>query len=526
MSRSRISAALAGAVALGTLAGVPFAGSAAADPTFTPDGTDIVGVGSDTTEFALGYLADGATVNSVDVPGYNAGRTSGRLVSYNATGTTPITLRSTSSGTVPRPNGSGQGKAALFNPSNPDVNFARSSSTLSDAEKGAALYQVPFAVDGLKMAVSSSSTHAPGTLTPAQVVSIYDGTLTNWSQVGGTAGTIKPLIPQTGSGTRSFFIAQLKAANNGVDVALAGSVTETQEHSDTDIKSNPDAIAPFSTGRAKTASTISLLSGFSAQRALYNVVRQPDLTQPWFASIFGENGFICSTAARPLIENAGFEQLGRAADGGVCGQPTQSTVSNFTTNNRVIQGTATTITSSVSAQTVRLTANVRGTTNNAAGTGSVQFFEGASAVGGAQGLAGGTALLNVSAKPGSHTYRAVYTPDAPEFGASSSGNTTANVAAPAVVKKASKTSLTMPSKFRRTVRPKAVVKVVTAGVAAKGYVTIKKGTRQIAKKALVSGKAAFTLPRFAKGRYKITATYLGNTTTLGSKVSKFVTVTR
>ena len=523
MARSSISAALAGAVALGTFAAVPFAGSAAADPAFTPDGTDIIGVGSDTSEFALTYLADGATVNGVAVPGYNAGHTSGRLVSYNATGSTPVMIRSTSSGTVARPNGSTQGKAALYSPSNPDVNFARSSSTLSDPEKAAALYQVPFAVDGLRMAVSSSSTHAPSTLTPAQVVSIYNGTVTNWSEIGGSSGTIKPLIPQTGSGTRSFFVAQLKAANGGVDVALAGSVTETQEHSDTDIGSNADAIAPFSTGRAKTTSAIALLGGFSAQRALYNVVRQADLGQPWFTSLFGENGFVCSTAARPLIENAGFDQLGRAADGGVCGQPTQSATSNFTTNARVIQGTTTTITSSVSALAVRLTANVRGTTNNAGGTGAVQFFEGATKVSGAQSLAGGTALLSFSAAPGAHTYRAVYTPDAPEFGASSSGNTTANVVA---AKKASKTSLSMPSKFRRTVRSKATVSVVTGGVAAKGYVTIKKGTTQIAKKALVSGKAAFTLPRFAKGRYKITATYLGSSTTLGSKVAKFVTVTR
>lgn len=520
MSRSKISAALAGAVALGALAAAPFAGSAAADPSFAPDATDIVGVGSDTTEFALGYLADGATVNGAFVPGYNQGRTSGRLVSWNATGSPSVTLRSTSAGTVARPNGSTAGKATLFNPSNPDVNFARSSSTLSDPEKGAGLFQVPFAVDGLKMAVSSSATHAPATLTAAQVVSIYHGDVTNWSQVGGSTGVIKPLIPQTGSGTRSFFVAQLKAANGGVDVALAGTVTETQEHSDADIKSNPDAIAPFSTGRAKTTPTIGLLGGFSAQRALYNVVRQADLTQPWFATIFGENGFVCSTAARPLIENAGFDQLGRAADGGVCGQPTQSTVSNFTTNARVIQGTATTITSSVSAQTVRLTARVRGTTNSAAGTGTVRFFEGGTQVGGTQSLAGGTALASFTAAPGSHTYRAVYSPDAPEFGASSSGNATA------MVKRASRTSLTMPSKFRQTIRPKATVKVITGGVAAKGYVTIKKGTRQIAKKALVSGKAVFTLPRFARGRYKVTATYLGSTTSLGSKVAKLVTVTR
>jgi ABC-type phosphate transport system substrate-binding protein len=532
MSRSRISAVLAGAVALGTLAGVPFAGSAAADPQFTPGATDIVGVGSDTSEFALTYLADGATVNGTAVPGYNAGRTTGRLSSFNATGSpSTVVLREGSAGVARSSiNGSTAGKNALYSPSNPDVNFARSSSSLSGAEVSAGLWQVPFAVDGLKLAVShNTATHAPTSITPQQMLGIYKGTFTNWSQLGGADAPIKPYTPQSGSGTRKFFEAQLASLANQATWAATDygtAVKEAQEHDPTLIQDDADAVAPFSTGRAKGLTGITLEGGFFAQRALYNVVRSGDLNASWFAPIFGENGFICSTAARPLIENAGFDQLGRAADGGVCGQPTQSATSNFTTNTRVIQGTTTSITSSVSAQTVRLTANVHGTTNNAAGTGSVQFFEGTSAVGGAQSLAGGTALLNVSATPGSHTYRAVYTPDAPEFGPSSSGNTTANVAAAAVVKKASKTSLTMPSKFRRTVRPRATVKVVTGGVAAKGYVTIKKGTRQIAKKALVSGKAVFTLPRFAKGRYKITATYLGSSTTLSSKVVKFVTVTR
>ena len=50
------------------------------------------------------------------------------------------------------------------------------------------------------------------------MVDIYKGDVTNWNQVGGTAGVIKPLIPQAGSGTRSFFVAQLKAANGGVAV--------------------------------------------------------------------------------------------------------------------------------------------------------------------------------------------------------------------------------------------------------------------------------------------------------------------
>ncbi len=42
------------------------------------------------------------------------------------------------------------------------------------------------------------------------------------------------------------------------------------------------------------------------------------------------NGYFCSAAAKPLIEQAGFKQLYPPSKGGVCGQPTQAATSNFT----------------------------------------------------------------------------------------------------------------------------------------------------------------------------------------------------
>ena len=286
MSRnSRIIAVLTGALTVAALGTLPGAGTAAAEPVFVPKAGDVVGVGSDTTQFALNYLADGHD----GVAGYNTAGTSGRLVTFDALGEglpAQITLRE---GTAPitRPNGSGAGKALLYGAgNNVAVNYARSSSALSQAEISANLQQLPFAVDGLRLAVRAAGSNAPATITPAQLVDIFDGTVTNWNQIGGVAGAIVPLVPQSGSGTRSFFLSQLKAANGGVDVTLAPSVVETQEHSDADIKSNLNAIAPFSTGRAKTAPTVKLLGGadkggFEANRALYNVVRQGDLASSW-----------------------------------------------------------------------------------------------------------------------------------------------------------------------------------------------------------------------------------------------------
>lgn len=333
MKRSKYSV-LGAALAAGVLAAT-LASPAAADP--TPQPKDIVGVGSDTSQFALNYLADGVVVGGAFTPGFNGAASGARLVSFDALvpgNTNQIVLKA---GTSPinRPNGSGSGKALLYGAgNNANVNFARSSSGPSSAENAAGLWHVPFAVDGLKLAVATNS-NAPASITGAQLVDIYKGNITNWSQIGGQNGVIVPMVPQAGSGTRSFFESQLKALNGNVAVTYGPNVVDTvQEHDDAPIAADPNAVAPFSTGRFNGTTGIELVEGagsFSAQRALYNVVRASALTQPWFAQMFGSGGFACSGGANALIAASGFAQLATPDDGGVCGVPTQSATTNFTT---------------------------------------------------------------------------------------------------------------------------------------------------------------------------------------------------
>ena len=324
MKRSRVSIILA-TVLTGVVA-VGLATPASADP--KPQARDIVGVGSDTSENAMNFLADGAVSGGTFRNGIN-GAANARLVSFDATGSSTVVLK-TGTAAVNRPNGSGPGKATLFGAgNNANVNYARSSSSLSAAEVSAGLWQVPFALDGLKPAVATTS-NAPASLTAAQVLGIYNGTYTNWSQVGGTAGVIQPKIPFAGSGTRSFFVAQLTAINGGATVTLGSNVVEVQEHDPAPLVGNPNAVAPFSTGRAAGETGIKLAGGWSAQRALYNVVRTADLTAPWFAATFGADGFICSGGAKRLVEASGFQQLAVPLDGGACGEPVQAAVTNFT----------------------------------------------------------------------------------------------------------------------------------------------------------------------------------------------------
>lgn len=492
------------AVAASTLAlGVPSASAAqeAYDPTFTPVAADLIGVGSDTTEISMHYVAEGFD----GFPGFNDGDAGFRIASFQAGGGGQLTFPQGT--TIDRPNGSGAGKSRLYGDNNvAEIDFARSSSALNTNEVNAGLQAFPFAVDGLKLAVSNAvPTNAPATISAADMVKIYDGTVTNWSELGGTPGVIKPLIPQAGSGTRSFFVAQLKTANNGVDVALAGSVTEVQEHDPAPIQGDANAVAPFSTGRAKAAgSAIKLTEGFAANRALYNVVRGTDLSRADIQAVFGPDGFICSDAAAPLIEGSGFLQLAREANQGACGVATQAATSNFKTNE-VAETTTDLAATSPSAGKVTLTATVGSTSGVPSGT--VTFTEGEDVVAEDVAIVAGQAKVTLSAvEAGSHTYTATLNPG--EGFLASSDDATVVVSDEVVIKAKAK-----PVKKGKN----AKVKVTIAG--AEGEVSLLKGTKEIDSSMLKSGKATLVAKKVKKTT-KYTVAFGDQTTKVTVKVKK------
>lgn len=439
MIRQRVSFAVAGAIVATTALTAGLASPASAadtpyDPAFVPGSGDLVGVGSDTIEIALDYLTKG---HSGDLGFNNTPANTFDVASWAAAGTpATISLRE-GHAAITRPNGSSSGKALLYGPgNNTDVNFARSSSSLNTAEKEGELRQFPFAVDGLKLAVDATATNAPATITPAQLVQIYSGAVTNWSQIGGTSGVIKPYVPQAGSGTLKFFTDQLTAANGGTAVTLAGSVGVAQEHDDTLIKDDPNAVAPFSTARAKAlTSTIKLTKGFKAYRAVYNVVRNADLSDitlgPKLNAVFSSAGFICSPAGKTLIEAAGFDQLATPANGGVCGVPTQEATSSFVTTSQVDTDTTLVATEEYGYK-VKLTATVDAASSP---VGSVIFKEGANPIGSPVEVVDGVATKNLTLVPkGDHSYSAEFVPDSiGAFTPSNSGTVTTSVKTPALV---------------------------------------------------------------------------------------------
>jgi len=482
------------------------------DPSFTPVAADLIGVGSDTSQHALHLLAENGWNAQVPAPAF-------KIASFAATGGGTITLPG---GDITRPNGSGAGKTTLYNPSNPDIDFARSSSSLSANETNAGLQQFPFALDTLMMAVSNSvASHAPASITGAQIVSIYkcDTSADDWSELGGTAGTIAPKIPQAGSGTRSFFEGQLKALNGNVAVTLGGCVTEVQEHDDSLVKNDADAIAPFSEGRAGLlGTTLRLLDGWQADRALYNVVRGTDLADPTqgpaLQSAFGEDGYVCSNDARSLIEQSGFKQLARPANGGVCGQSTQTATSNFTLNEQVSTTTSLTATAP-SAGAAHLVATVSAST---APSGSVQFLEGETVLGTVP-LSQGSATLDLTSQtPGSHTYVAKFTGDTAVQDPSQDDATV-------TVKSASTVALSFSA--APTYGKATTITATTTGVADGQHVSIKVGSMAVKSPIVTAGKAKITLPATTAAKtYSVVATYADNAEVASSTATKSLVIAK
>ena len=221
-------------VALGAAVGVALSGvvlatSASAEPV----SNSYVAVGSDTLQDSMNALINGTNASGSFVRvkgGFNT------LGNFDAFGSAAI--QTTSGGTFfARPAGSGQGRDALFRSidgaswsvvgnTTPgrsiagQVDIARSSSGPgSNANAAGKVLYVPYGRDALAYAYKGG-TPAWANLTAAQLKSIYEGTLTSIDGV-----TVTPKLPQSGSGTRSFFTTAIGVATNPAGVPDAATTT-------------------------------------------------------------------------------------------------------------------------------------------------------------------------------------------------------------------------------------------------------------------------------------------------------------
>lgn len=220
-----------------------------------PVGNGHVVVGSDTLQDVLNALTNGTSATGVVVRSTAAGL---QAASFDATGSTTIQTKPAGA-RFGRPNGSGDGVRALSRsidgapytsatPGSPtnvtitgQVDVARSSSGATVVTNGPLLY-IPFGRDALSYAHSGGDNAAFDHIDQATLKGIFECTIT---QVGGV--TVVPVIPQSGSGTRTDFLSK---AGLGTGTTLGGCVVVGQEH-DTNSLANgaafpANAITPMS----------------------------------------------------------------------------------------------------------------------------------------------------------------------------------------------------------------------------------------------------------------------------------------
>ena len=221
-SRAKVGAAV-GAAALGL--GI-LAAPASADPNPVTDYRQLAGVGSDTTQYVGNGLGDAVT---------NA---NGKIIaSWNATGTTTMKTKASGCDSVARPNGSSAGinalNADIDNTAVNCIDFARSSRPPADTSTNDLTF-IPFAKDGVTYATELGST-LPTNLTTTQLADIYKCTSTAYPNA-------QPLLPQSGSGTRAFWLQAL-----GITEAQVGSCVNAniQEHDGT-VMTNANQLMPYS----------------------------------------------------------------------------------------------------------------------------------------------------------------------------------------------------------------------------------------------------------------------------------------
>ena len=140
------------------------------------------------------------------------------------------------------PTGSGAGIEAASNGS-ADIGLA--SRALKDEEKAGGLTETIVALDGIAVIVNADSKVAD--LTVEQIGKIFTGEITDWSEVGGDAGTISCIGREAGSGTRDGFesITGTKdACKLDQELTSTGGVIEA-------VAGNPNAIGYASLSAVK-----------------------------------------------------------------------------------------------------------------------------------------------------------------------------------------------------------------------------------------------------------------------------------
>ena len=205
------------------------------------------------------------------------------------------------------PTGSGAGIEAASNGS-ADIGLA--SRALKDEEKAGGLTETIVALDGIAVIVNADSKVAD--LTVEQIGKIFTGEITDWSEVGGDAGTISCIGREAGSGTRDGFesitgtkdackLDQELTSTGGVIEAVAGNPNAIGYASFSAVEGKNTVKAVTVGGVACTEATV-LDGSYAIQRPFVLVTKTGENLSPAAQAFFD---YATSSAASQLIKAAG-----------------------------------------------------------------------------------------------------------------------------------------------------------------------------------------------------------------------------
>jgi phosphate transport system substrate-binding protein len=205
------------------------------------------------------------------------------------------------------PTGSGAGIEAAGNGS---ADIGLSSRALKDEEKTGGLTETVVALDGIAVIVNANSKVED--LTVEQIAKIFTGEITDWSEVGGDAGTISCIGREAGSGTRDGFesitdtkdackLDQELTSTGGVIEAVAGNPNAIGYASLSAVEGKDTVKAVTVGGVACTEATV-LDGSYAIQRPFVLVTKTGETLSPAAQAFFD---YATSTAANDLIKAAG-----------------------------------------------------------------------------------------------------------------------------------------------------------------------------------------------------------------------------
>ena len=194
--------------------------------------------------------------------------------------------------------GSGAGIEAVTNGT---TDIGNSSRSLKDEEKAAGVVENVVAIDGIAVCVDPANEVAD--LTKEQLTNIYNGTVTNWKEVGGADEPIIVIGREAGSGTRGAFeelvdlVDGCKYANEldstGAVIAKVASTPGAIGYASLDALD--DSVKALSLeGVEATAENIKAGNYFLSRPFVMatkgEISGQNDLVQAWFDFVLGDEG--------------------------------------------------------------------------------------------------------------------------------------------------------------------------------------------------------------------------------------------